>query len=319
MLFIKVIFNSMLIRAVIITILLNCLVFSQSDKFVYNTDTVMIENKMENAQNPSQNFGDIYMPKWYEFVTNTPLNMYNVVTNSFSLDNLPALGYISVVTAALILTDPPTHSAVKTFFKDNPSLKYFGKDAVYIGNGGIEFGVGGLFALYGVSFSDDRALRTGLQCTEAIISNGIMVQILKRIFGRESPVKVASGSGIWHFFPNLAKYQKDQPKYYSFPSGHLSTAMTVLTVIAENYPEAGYIKPVGYSLMGLLGIGLVAKDMHWFSDFPLAIALGYEFGKVITSRNVSVNKSIETSDNLDVSFMPLFLPKGGGINMLMSF
>jgi hypothetical protein len=245
--------------------------------------------------------------------------MFGVISNSFTSENLHVLGYISTLTTALVITDPQTHSAVKTFFRNNKSLKNFGKYAVYMGDAKVEFGIGGLFALYGGVFGDNLALRTGLQCTEAVISNGIMVQLLKRITGRESPLKASSGSGIWQFFPNVTKYQKNQPQYYSFPSGHLSTAMAAVTVISENYPESNYIKPVGYSLMGILGVGLVAKDMHWFSDFPLACGLGYEFGKIITARNISVQESKETYNNLNVSFMPVFLTKGGGIDMLMSF
>jgi hypothetical protein len=318
-LFIKVVFQTMLIRATILTISLNCLVFSQSDQSVYNIDRGITNDETQYLQNSSPDGEYVYVPNWHEFVTNTPSNMFSVVSSSFTSENLPALGYISAVTTALVITDAQTHSAVKTFFKNNKSLKNFGKYAVYMGDAKVEFGIGGLFALYGGIFGDNLALRTGLQCTEAIISNGIMVQLLKRITGRESPLKASSGSGIWQFFPNVKKYQKNQPQYYSFPSGHLSTLMAAITVISENYPESNYIKPVGYSLMGILGVGLVAKDMHWFSDFPLAMALGYEFGKIITSRNISVQESKETHNNLNISFMPVFLTKGGGINMLISF
>ena len=309
----------MLIRIIILIVLINCLVFSQSDQSVYNTEPGIINNKIGSLQNPSPDIDYVYVPRWHEFVTNTPSNMFGVISNSFTSENLHVLGYISTLTTALVITDPQTHSAVKTFFRNNKSLKNFGKYAVYMGDAKVEFGIGGLFALYGGVFGDNLALRTGLQCTEAVISNGIMVQLLKRITGRESPLKASSGSGIWQFFPNVTKYQKNQPQYYSFPSGHLSTAMAAVTVISENYPESNYIKPVGYSLMGILGVGLVAKDMHWFSGFPLACGLGYEFGKIITARNISVQESKETYNNLNVSFMPVFLTKGGGIDMLMSF
>jgi PAP2 superfamily len=307
------------IRIFFLTVLINCLIFSQSDKSAFNTDPGITENGMEYSQNSSPDIHQIYLPHWYETVTQTPSNMFNVVNNSFTSDNLPVLGYISALTTALVITDSKTHSAVKTFLNNNKSLKNFSKNAVYIGDGKVEFGIGGLFALYGGVFGDNLALRTGIQCTEALISNGIMVQLLKRITGRESPLKTTSGSGIWKFFPNVKKYQKNQPQYYAFPSGHLSTLMATITVISENYPESNYIKPVGYSLLGVLGVGLVSKDMHWFSDFPLAMALGYEFGKIVTSPNNSVKESKGTNNNINVSFMPVFLTNGGGINMLISF
>jgi hypothetical protein len=309
----------MTIRIILFIVFISCLVFSQSDQSVYKTDVGITNYETVYLQNLSPDIEQVYVPNWHEFVTNTPSNMFGVVSHSFSSDNLPVLGYISALTAALVITDSRTHSAVKTFFKNNKQLSNYTKYGVDIGDGRINFAIGSLFALYGLTFSDNRALRTGLQCTEALISNGIMVQFLKRITGRESPGSSSSKSGTWRLFPNVNKYQKNQPKYYSFPSGHLSTAMATLTVIAQNYPESIYVKPVGYSLVGLLGIGLVSKDMHWFSDFPLAYALGYEVGKIITSRNSSMEERKESSNNVSISFMPLFLTGGGGINMLMSF
>ena len=255
----------MIFRLIILSSLFNCLVFSQSEESAYNSKPIVLDNQLESLQNPSQDIQKEYVPKWHDFITNTPSNMVGVVTNSFTSENLPAFGYISAITAALVITDAQTHSAVKTFFKNTTPLKNYGKYAVLLGDGKVEFGVGGLFALYGLAFDDDRALRTGLQCTEALISNGIMVQLLKRITGRESPLTSTSRSGTWRFFPNVVKYQKNQPKYYSFPSGHLSTAIATLTVIAENYPESNIVKPIGYTVVGLLGVGLVAKDMHWFN------------------------------------------------------
>jgi hypothetical protein len=309
----------MLFRLIILSVLCNCFVFSQSEETTYNSDPIGFDNEVGNIQTSSTNIQMTYVPKWHEFITNAPSNMFGVVTNSLTSDNLPAIGIISAITTALVLTDAQTHSAVKSFFRNTPPLKNYGKYTVYLGDGKVEFGVGGLFALYGLAFDDDRALRTGLQCTEALISNGIMVQLLKRITGRESPLVASSKSGTWRFFPNIIKYQKNQPRYYSFPSGHLSTAIATLTVISENYPEVGFIKPVGYSIVGLLGVGLVAKDMHWFSDFPLAAVIGYEFGKIITSRNSTMEQRIENSRNVDFSFMPVILNGGAGVDFLLSF
>jgi membrane-associated phospholipid phosphatase len=309
----------MLFRFSILLVVFNCLTYSQSDELNYDSKPVAPDNHLEFLQTPTVDTQTEYIPKWHEFITNIPSNMFGVVTNSFTIENLPAIGYISAITTALVFSDAQTHSAVKSFFRTTPSLKNYGKYAVYLGDGKVEFGVGGLLALYGLAFDDNRALRTGLQCTEALISNGIMVQILKRITGRESPLTATSKSGTWRFFPNIVKYQKNQPKYYSFPSGHLSTAMATLTVIAENYPESNYVKPVGYSIVGLLGVGLVAKDMHWFSDFPLAAALGYEVGKIITSRNSPVDQRAESSSNVNFSFMPVFLSGGAGVDFLLSF
>ena len=309
----------MLKHFVLLFILFNCLIFPQSDNPVYETIPGFINNEMEFRQNSSSQIHQVPLPHLYEIVSDAPINIYGVVRNSFTPENLPAIGYLSALTATLVMTDAQTHSAIKTFFRNNKSLNNYGKYAVYLGDGKIDIGIGSLFALYGVTFSDNLAVRTGIQCTEAIVSNGILVQLLKRISGRESPLSASSKTGTWRLFPNFIKYQKNQPKYYSFPSGHLSTAMATLTVIAENYTDSHFIRPIGYSLEGLLGLSLVSRDVHWFSDFPLAWALGYEFGMFITSRNISVKGNKENSNSLNVSFMPLYLSRGAGIDMLVSF
>jgi hypothetical protein len=61
--------------------------------------------------------------------------------------------------------------------------------------------------------------------------------------------------------------------------------MATVTIIADNYPEKRYIRPLGYSLMALLGYSMINNGVHWLSDYPLGIALGYGFAKVITNRN----------------------------------
>ena len=106
----------MSIRIFFLTVFINCLIFAQSDKSVYNTAPGITENGIEYSQNTSTDIHQIYLPYWYETVTQTPSNMLNVVTNSFTSGNLPVLGYISALTTALVITDSKTHSAVKTFF-----------------------------------------------------------------------------------------------------------------------------------------------------------------------------------------------------------
>ncbi len=73
--------------------------------------------------------------------------------------------------------------------------------------------------------------------------------------------------------------------YDAFPSGHIATMMSVVTILADNYPEKRYIRPVGYSLMGLVGFAMLNNQVHWASDYPLAIALGYVCAKQVEKRN----------------------------------
>ncbi|RZL09668.1 MAG: phosphatase PAP2 family protein, partial [Hymenobacter sp.] len=103
---------------------------------------------------------------------------------------------------------------------------------------------------------------------------------LKRTTGRQSPFRSTQDRGRWFFLPSYNTYQRNVSNYDAFPTGHLATAMATVTVIAENYPEYHFIRPVGYGLMGLLGYAMLNNGVHWASDYPLGIALGYGFAKI---------------------------------------
>ena len=96
----------------------------------------------------------------------------------------------------------------------------------------------------------------------------------------------------------------------AFPSGHLATAMATITILAGNYPDNKYIKPVGYSLMGLLGFAMLNNGVHWMSDYPLAIAIGYSCGKIALSRGRQVIPKLGHSNGATSALMPAYLGAG---------
>ena len=150
----------------------------------------------------------------------------------------------------------------------------------YLGDGWTHLAVASSFWIYGGVKKDNRALRTSSQLGEAIFSTGLVVQALKRLTGRQSPYVATQERGEWHLFPSYSRYQSFVPNYDAYPTGHLATAMATVTVIAENYPEYRFVRPVGYSLMGLLGYAMLNNGVHWASDYPVGIALGYAFAKI---------------------------------------
>ena len=150
----------------------------------------------------------------------------------------------------------------------------------YLGDGWTHLSVASGFWIYGGLRKDNRALQTSSQLGEAIFSTGLVVQSLKRLTGRQSPYVATQDRGEWHLFPSYGRYQSFVPNYDAFPTGHLATAMATVTVIAENYPEYHFIRPVGYTLMGLLSYSMLNNGVHWASDYPVGIALGYAFARI---------------------------------------
>ncbi|MBK5284467.1 MAG: phosphatase PAP2 family protein [Bacteroidia bacterium] len=198
----------------------------------------------------------------------------------------------------------------------------------FLGDGVTHLSIAGSFWIYGALAKDFRARQTAGELAEAIISAGIVVQVLKHITGRESPFAASFPIGYWRPFPNQADYARNVPHYDAFPSGHLATAMATVTVIAENYPEKKYIRPVGYSLMGLLAYSMLNNGVHWFSDYPLSITMGYAFAKIAVNRGRKViekNTNMEDDDEPQHSrkgkflLLPNLTSTGSGMTVLYTF
>ena len=217
---------------------------------------------------------------WYSPITDLPVDWVSAGGEVVQEKSLPTFLTVGATTGILLLTDHATYRASRTFYLKNSFVQHMSDAVVHLGDGTTHMAIAAGFGLYGFLADDSRAMQTGGQVVEALLATGITVQLLKRISGRESPQTAVNGTSHWRPFPSLAGYQRNQPKYYSFPSGHIATTMATITVIAENYPEARWIRPVGYGLLGVVGVSLVNVRYHWFSDLPLGMLLGYGFGKL---------------------------------------
>ncbi len=145
----------------------------------------------------------------------------------------------------------------------------------YLGDGLTHFSIVGGLVGYGLYNDDNRSLNTASQIMESLMVTGTFVQILKRSTGRQSPFQATSDGGRWTAFPPMDVYNGEVSNYDAYPSGHIATAMATTTVLAANYPEKAWIKPTGYTAMGLLMFAMLNNGVHWASDYPLGIAIGW--------------------------------------------
>jgi hypothetical protein len=102
----------------------------------------------------------------------------------------------------------------------------------------------------------------------------------------------------------------------------MATAMVTVTVLAEDFPEYRLIRPIGYGLMGLLGFQMMNNDVHWASDYPLAIAIGYGLGKAAVARGRTVlpaGAPEAQPERPGVTLLPLPIRDGGGLALLGLF
>jgi len=244
-------------------------------------------------------------PQSWGFITHVPNDLWQIAKSPFKKENLRGVVAVALSTAILIPLDQPLLDGVKNFSTNihlqaetdyhvivrsgNTKIlkipKNFNTALYQVGEGGTSMMLAGGLFIYGKLNKDYRALQTASDITETFITMGITTQLLKRSFGRQSPFMSTQRGGAWQPFPSFHDYQTNTSNYDAFPSGHLATMMATVTVLAFNYPEKKWIKPVGYSLIGLSGWAMMNTDVHWIGDYPLALALGYISAKITCLRH----------------------------------
>jgi membrane-associated phospholipid phosphatase len=237
--------------------------------------------------------------RWHYFITNLPNDWLRYTKTAFNAQSTPEWIGIAALTAGLYATDGGTYRTSKKWHASSGTIEYWGNFFKEMGDGRSQFGLSGAFVLYGIAGGNDRALKTGSQIAEVVLASGAVVQVLKHITGRRSPDGDPDYATIWRPFPNQFDYLKHVSSYDAFPSGHITTSMATVVVVAENYPEIKWIRPVGYTLVGLIGVGMVNTGIHWYSDYPLGIALGYAFGMIISHPDGAPSTAM--SDNVTVA------------------
>ncbi|GAC1653521.1 MAG: hypothetical protein NVS4B3_16680 [Gemmatimonadaceae bacterium] len=243
-------------------------------------------------------------PAFLQSVRNVPRDLARAPRLAFRRDQLSRIGLVLASTAALVAYDQQildgarrlgrqmhlgTSTELTTIARFNlpggtnvpiagpanfPSFLYF------LGDGWTAIITAGGFLGYGTIARDNRALRTASEIAESLMGLGVATQTMKHISGRQSPSEATVPGGAWRPLPSLKEYGRDVPAYDAFPSGHLASAMAAVTVIALNYPEKPFVKPIGYSVIGVVAYQMVNNRVHWAGDYPLALAVGGLFARL---------------------------------------
>lgn len=250
---------------------------------------------------------NIVKTKPFHFISNVPGNIVQIFKYPFKKNHYKNFLITMGATAVLIPFDIAVSKSVKHIAEQidlSAETDYkvpikFGKtnilkipqnlnSALYqFGEGGTSMMLAGGMYLYGKIKHDKAAEATASDLTETFFTMGITTQLIKRMSGRESPSpeSLLNKGGKLRPFTSLRNFQNNTSFYDAFPSGHLATMIATVTTMALNYPKKKWIKPVGYTLMGLSGFAMINNDVHWLSDYPLALALGYVSAKITYKKN----------------------------------
>lgn len=283
-------------------------------------DTIINDVKSQIYSLPN---GEIYTyqkPKFSDCITKIPKDLVGTFHKMGEPENLVALG-VSVLTTAVLIPSDQTileksrNLGEKLGLKSEAIYNNFGPlsnippnvtSGIYlVGNGTTPILLSMGFATYGLIKNDYRSLNTASGLIESLAVSGVFSQTIKRVSGRQSPAPaLADGypGGDWNPFPSFSAFAKHTPNYDAFPSGHMMTATSALYVIMGNYPEVKWIKPVGFTLIGVLGFEMIQANVHWASDYPIAMVMGYIIGKNIANSKMTKSKQNLTDKKYKINY-----------------
>lgn len=256
--------------------------------------------------------------QWYTMIANIPRDWERWYDFSFRKERVNDWLLVGGLTLATYLTDDITYTPASKFYHSSTSAKNISDFCANMGEGTTQFALAGSLGAYGLVFNDQKALRTGSEIVQAVLTSGAVVQLLKHITGRESPFVRTTPFGVWKILPNQIDYHRRVPQFDAFPSGHICTSIATVIVVAENYPDVTWIRPVGYTFTTLVGLGMLSNGIHWASDYPLGLFIGYYFG-MLAAHPEGVPVMDSGDSKLNVYVMPNITPIGTGLSLTMRF
>ncbi len=293
---------------------------SAGERFFSDNDFDVSASPLFNQDSTADTSNHAQPLKWYTMLQRIPGDWNTVWKISISKSMLPTIGVITGLTLVMVVADQPLEDYATHAYFHNQTIRNFSDFFEYVGDGRPQFGLSAAFAVGGFLTHSDRALRTASQMTEAILACGAVIQVMKHLTGRESPFVSTERNGRWDLFPNQIDYANKVPHYDAFPSGHIATTMTTLTVLLENYPETKpWLQPISYVIVGAVGAALCTTGIHWWSDFPLGVYLGYQFGMVAAHPEITGDSKPAENESSGLTFSPSISSMGEAITLSYHF
>ncbi len=165
----------------------------------------------------------------------------------------------------------------------SPEITKFGDTYGYFTVAGI--------GILSASFQNKKGVETSLLATQALITSGVWVQLIKRLAGRERPYSTTADSneegkqwyGILPLYDKSFVDRKANESFDSFTSGHTDVAFSIATVFASQYNDKPVIPVLCYSAATLVGLSRITEHQHWSSDVFGGALVGYLCGKQVVN------------------------------------
>ncbi|NJD22976.1 MAG: phosphatase PAP2 family protein [Melioribacter sp.] len=201
------------------------------------------------------------------------------------------LGLISAGTILTMQADQPIRDAVLRDQSFNGTIpEQIGR---IWGRGYATIFFAGAFGLHGLITDDQSTKKIGFEIVQVTLYAGAVTQFLKMTVGRARPY-TNEGSGNYHPF---SLWNDD---YHSFPSGDVTLAFSLSTVLSKN-SKSSFLKIISYLPAVLTMASRINRDMHWSSDTFLAAAIGYFVGDWVANLHEEQESSMEVSNTFPLT------------------
>ncbi len=168
------------------------------------------------------------------------------------------------------------------------------------GNANYAIAFSGAIYLGGKIFKDEKFTTTGRMLLESLLYAGITTTVLKVAIGRSRPY---TNDGPYRFNGFQLKTETT-----SMPSGHVTVAFAVSSVLAERFDNP-FASVLIYTLAASTVFQRMYSDHHWASDCIPAAVIGYTIGKAVVRFDNDFSKRI----NVSAGYMP------GGLGLNLSY
>jgi len=154
----------------------------------------------------------------------------------------------------------------------------------------------------GLILRDKKLLQTSRLLIEASVLTQLFTTCSKGIWGRARPY---TNLGPRDF--NLFKFSRTEA-FKSMPSGHVSSAFALMTVIARQY-DRWYVEIPAYTFAASVAFQRMTSRNHWASDTMVGAALGYWVSSTLVSKQQQQPKGASLN----------FRPLGNRLGVALSF
>jgi membrane-associated phospholipid phosphatase len=147
-----------------------------------------------------------------------------------------------------------------------------------IGSRNVLIGLSASMLTGGIVFKDKKLLQTTRLMIESAAIAGGLTLLGKGLMGRSRPY---TNRGAHNFNPFTFSSNRD---YGAFPSGHATSAFSMMTVIAKQYDQ-WWIEIPAYTLAISVALQRMESRNHWASDVLVGGAIGYWVGTTLVNHH----------------------------------